>query len=270
MSVPRVFGLPHLTEDSVAAFADGVLSAAAADRARRHCAECTECNEAVRGQREAAMMLRTAGSPSLPAGLLDRLAGLPMSAPLPPPRGGLPTTLGVDGIPVFVAHSAKHKRDGQERDSQEGVGQERDGQERVGQERVSQQESIATVAARQTAAAQHAAEQAAAQHAAAQQASQRSGHRRVLLPVSILASAAAMVAAGTIGGNPSTFPTNAEHPTSATFASNLVSNSSAAGVPAPRVIDAPFFGPARFETARSQPQPYLRSVPIANRVNRAP
>jgi hypothetical protein len=35
-------------------------------------------------------------------GLLDRLAGVPMSAPLPPPSSGLPTTLGADGVPVFV------------------------------------------------------------------------------------------------------------------------------------------------------------------------
>lgn len=104
MTVPRVFKLPHLSEDAVAAFADGVLAQSAAGRAQRHCLECPECADAVRGQREAAMMLRTAGVPSLPAGLLDRLAGLPMSAPLPPPRGGLPTTLNAEGVPVFVAY----------------------------------------------------------------------------------------------------------------------------------------------------------------------
>ena len=43
MTGPSVFGLPHLSEDAVAAFADGVLSSAATVRARRHCAECTEC-----------------------------------------------------------------------------------------------------------------------------------------------------------------------------------------------------------------------------------
>src|SRR6201989_3010552 len=102
MTVPRVFKLPHLSEDAVAAFADGVLAQAAAGRAQRHCLECPECADAVRGQREAAMMLRAACAPSLPAGLLDRWAGLPMSAPLPPPRGGLPTTLNSDGVPVFV------------------------------------------------------------------------------------------------------------------------------------------------------------------------
>lgn len=106
MTVPRVFGLPHLSEDAVAAFADGVLSPAAAVRAERHCAECAECAEAVRIQREAAMMLRSAVAPRLPSGLLDRLAGVPMSAPLPPRMSGLPTVLGDDGVPMFVAHKS--------------------------------------------------------------------------------------------------------------------------------------------------------------------
>ncbi|MDQ1736527.1 MAG: hypothetical protein QOH56_2778 [Pseudonocardiales bacterium] len=102
MSVPSVFGLPHLSEDAVAAFADGVLAPTAASRAARHCAECPECADAVRGQRETALTLRSAATPCLPMGLLDRLAGVPMSAPLPPPSRGLPTTLGADGVPVFV------------------------------------------------------------------------------------------------------------------------------------------------------------------------
>ena len=113
MTGPRVFGLPHLSEDAVAAFADGVLSAAAASRARRHCAECAECADAVRGQRETALLLRTAPAPALPSGLLDRLAGLPMSAPLPPLRGGLPTVLGADGTAMFLAHDMHKVTDGQ-------------------------------------------------------------------------------------------------------------------------------------------------------------
>jgi anti-sigma factor RsiW len=104
MTVPRVFGQTHLSEDAVAAFADGVLAAAAAMRAERHCAECNECAEAVRGQREMAIMLRAAAAPALPSGLMDRLAGLPMSTPLPPPMSGLPTVLGADGVPMFVTH----------------------------------------------------------------------------------------------------------------------------------------------------------------------
>ena len=106
MSVPSVFGLPHLSEDAVAAFADGVLSPAAAARAARHCRDCRECAEAVRGQREAVFLLRSAMAPSLPSGLLDRLSGLAMSTDLPPPTSGLPTALDADGVPVFVAHGA--------------------------------------------------------------------------------------------------------------------------------------------------------------------
>lgn len=177
MSVPRVFGLPHLTEDSVAAFADGVLSPSAAIRARRHCSECVECAEAVRGQREAAMLLRAAGSPLMPAGLLDRLTGLSMSAPLPPSRGGLPTALGADGVPVFVAYSPPSAKPS----SCEARG---DGRTEL-------------VAA-------------------------RPAHRRVLLPVSILASAAAVVAAGALGSSVTTFKPSVEAPASANFASNLV------------------------------------------------
>lgn len=158
MSGPRVFGLPHLSEDAVAAFADGVLSTAAASRARRHCAECAECADAVRGQREAAMMLRAAQAPPLPSGLLDRLAGLPMSAPLPPPRGGLPTVLGADGNPVFVAHDV-HKAS------------------EAGPPKPPEPPA---------------------------QAQTRHTHRRAALPVTVLASAAAVVAAGTFGGHVST------------------------------------------------------------------
>ena len=106
MSVPSVFGLPHLSEDAVAAFADGVLSPAAAARAARHCRDCRECADAVRGQREAVFLLRSAMAPSLPSGLLDRLSGLAMSTDLPPPTSGLPTALDADGVPVFVAHGA--------------------------------------------------------------------------------------------------------------------------------------------------------------------
>ena len=163
MSGPRVFGLPHLSEDAVAAFADGVLSAAAASRAQRHCAECAECADAVRGQRETAMLLRAAPAPALPSGLLDRLNGLPMSAPLPPPRSGLPTVLGSDGTPMFVAHDVH--RASQAQAGEAGPDAQPDG-------RVQNQA--------------------------------RPAHRRGALPVTVLASAAAVVAAGTFGGHVST------------------------------------------------------------------
>jgi hypothetical protein len=142
MTLPKVFGLSHLSEDAVAAFADGVLSPAATIRAQRHCDVCEDCADAVHGQREAAMMLRAATAPSAPSGLLDRLAGVPMSAPLPPSRGGLPTVLGDDGVPMFVAYSAPSRLTGETQPT----------------------------------------------------------HRRGFLPMGMLASAAAVVAAGTLGG----------------------------------------------------------------------
>jgi len=152
MTVPRVFGLPHLSEDAVAAYADGVLSESATTRARKHCVECDECAQAVRVQRETAMMLRTASNPSMPAGLMDRLAGLPMSTPMPPPHSGLPTVLDSDGVPMFVAHNPP--------------GRKKDDDQRTMDRQ----------------------------------------HRRVLVPVGLFASAAAMVAAGTIGGTASSAP----------------------------------------------------------------
>lgn len=108
----RVFGLPHLSEDAVAAYADGVLQPAAMMRAEKHCFECPECAEAVRIQREAVTMLRNASAPSLPSGLMARLNALPSSTPMPPPMGGLPTAIGDDGVPVFVSHhhAAAHEQ----------------------------------------------------------------------------------------------------------------------------------------------------------------
>jgi len=173
MTVAGVFGLPHLSEDAVAAFADGVLSEAATARARRHCAECAECAEAVRAQREAVLLLRAAGSPTMPAGLLDRLAGVPMSAPLPPPCGGLPTALGADGIPVFVAHDARR---------------------------------TPATSANPAGAGNPAATGSVPHEQHHRQAPPQPGHRRVLLPVGLLASAAAVVAAGAIGSSMSSVP----------------------------------------------------------------
>jgi len=170
MTVAGVFGLPHLSEDAVAAFADGVLSGAAAGRARRHCAECAECAQAVQAQREAALLLRTAGNPTLPAGLLDRLAGVPMSTPLPPPCGGLPTMIGADGVPVLVAHDRQPAADpaGNPADSQQADFQQADQPQQPG--------------------------------------SRLPAGRRMLLPVGIVASAAAVLAAGVVGHTVSSVP----------------------------------------------------------------
>jgi hypothetical protein len=223
MSVPSVFGLPHLSEDAVAAFADGVLSPSAAARAQRHCLECQECAAAVRGQREAAMMLRSAAAPSLPSGLLARLAGVPMSTSLPGTSGGLPTALDEDGVPVFVSY-----RPANARNNRAGTAKSIVDHPVVDQRAVdTSADSAAEHAAAEHAAAEHAAaehatsEHSPAEHSPSKQSTDSAdppdsshraesratirpagllGLRRGALPVGLIASAAAVVAAGTIGG----------------------------------------------------------------------
>jgi anti-sigma factor RsiW len=83
----------HLSDEAVAAFADGVLSGHARERATRHAAACAECAQAVKVQREAAWALRAAPAPSLPTGLLDRLRCVPQTTPITT----LPTVVAPDG-----------------------------------------------------------------------------------------------------------------------------------------------------------------------------
>jgi len=88
----------HLSDEAVAAFADGFLSGHARERAARHLNECAECRLAVTEQREAAAVLRTAPAPALPTNLMDRLRTLPMTTPLPAPP---PQAIGPDGSAVL-------------------------------------------------------------------------------------------------------------------------------------------------------------------------
>jgi len=88
----------HLSDEAVAAFADGFLSCHARERAARHLNECAECRVAVKEQREAAAVLRTAPAPALPTNLMDRLRTLPMTTPLPAPP---PQAIGPDGNAVL-------------------------------------------------------------------------------------------------------------------------------------------------------------------------
>jgi|GEM_PF-1403805 len=224
MSGPRVFGLPHLSEDAVAAFADGVLSASAAGRAQRHCAECAECADAVRGQREAAMLLRAAQAPSLPSGLLDRLAGLPMSASLPSSHGGLPTVLDADGTAMFVAYDVHqadlHRADPRRADEAAG-------------------------------AAEH--------HPASYPDNHGRPHRRGALPVTVLASAAAVVAAGTLGSHVSSLAADAPAPAgAANVAGSLAGTQNVASVrvPGPLIGTGSLLGAA---ASVGQPVTALRS-----------
>jgi anti-sigma factor RsiW len=91
----------HLSEEAVAACADGVLSGAAQDRANRHIASCRECAEAVRAQREAVLVLRAAPAPPLPTGLFERLREVPQTTPI----RSLPTAIGPDGSAVLANYA---------------------------------------------------------------------------------------------------------------------------------------------------------------------
>jgi hypothetical protein len=90
--------IQHLSDEAVAAFADGVLGGHARERARRHVEECAECRTAVRVQREAAVALRAAPAPALPIGLMARLCSLPQTTPI----STLPTTVAADGSTVLA------------------------------------------------------------------------------------------------------------------------------------------------------------------------
>jgi anti-sigma factor RsiW len=105
----------HLSDEAVAAFADGVLSGHARERAARHINSCDECRQAVKIQREAVWARRSAGAPSLPSGLVDRLRTVPLTTPLTT----LPSAVDPDGTPMlsvmapvaaFVPEQSSHAR----------------------------------------------------------------------------------------------------------------------------------------------------------------
>jgi hypothetical protein len=89
----------HLSDEAIAAFADGVLTGHARERAGRHATGCAECAHAVAIQREAVWALRAAPAPPLPSGLLDRLRSVPATTPI----NVAPTAIGPDGRAMFAA-----------------------------------------------------------------------------------------------------------------------------------------------------------------------
>ena len=89
--------IQHLSDEAVAAYADGVLSGHARDRAAKHVEACAECSTAVRVQREAVFALRAAPAPALPTDLIARLCSLPDTTPLTT----LPTAIAPDGSTVL-------------------------------------------------------------------------------------------------------------------------------------------------------------------------
>ena len=89
----------HLSDEAVAAFADGVLRRPPTIAPRGTSPSARECAAAVDEQRVAASLLRAAPAPSLPAGLLDRLRAVPVTTPLRPQA----MALAPDGSAVFPA-----------------------------------------------------------------------------------------------------------------------------------------------------------------------
>jgi hypothetical protein len=94
------FQVQHLSDEAVAAFADGMLAVPAHNRALRHVDQCVECALAIDEQRAAVSALRAAPAPALPAGLLERLRAVPVTTPLTPST----MALAPDGSAVFPAY----------------------------------------------------------------------------------------------------------------------------------------------------------------------
>jgi hypothetical protein len=98
------FAVQHLTDEAVAAYADGVLATPAHNRATRHLVQCAECAVAVDEQRAAVSALRAAPAPALPVGLLDRLRAVPTTTSLGASSlGRSPLALAPDGSAAFAA-----------------------------------------------------------------------------------------------------------------------------------------------------------------------
>jgi hypothetical protein len=92
----------HLSDEAVAAFADGVLRGLARERATRHVNACAECRRAVQVQREAAWALRAATTPPPPSALLERLRTVPQTTPIQT----LPTAVAPDGTTMIATFAA--------------------------------------------------------------------------------------------------------------------------------------------------------------------
>lgn len=98
----RHLPVAHLSDEAIAAVADGALVGAPFSRAERHLGTCLECAQEVVAQRQASFALRAASIPSLPGGLADRLRGLPQTIPLEAPAI-VCSVLGDNGQPMFAA-----------------------------------------------------------------------------------------------------------------------------------------------------------------------
>jgi len=103
------WGIDHLSQDAVVAFADDELSAGAHQRAAGHLADCGECAAEVIEQRQVRSALRGADEPRVPASLLSVLRSIPQDADLPGPPPGLAVT--ADGQLVSVLRPDRMRTD---------------------------------------------------------------------------------------------------------------------------------------------------------------
>lgn len=94
------WGIPHLSAEAVAAYADGLLSPSATARARRHLDGCPDCRAAICEQDEARAVLRSLPDPAVPDTLLERLRNVPATTALPT----RPVVLDPHGRPAFAAY----------------------------------------------------------------------------------------------------------------------------------------------------------------------
>lgn len=136
------------------------------------------------------MMLRAAPTPSLPSGLLARLSAVPMSTQLPPPMSGLPTVLDSDGVPVFVAHRSRTRRQAPPHSEADESGL--DGPDELGRSEFS---TLPAISPPIPASPQPSVGEASAGR---HESHSHRNARRVVLPIGLLASAAALVAVGTL------------------------------------------------------------------------
>lgn len=98
----RHLPVAHLSDEAIAAVADGVLVGAPLARAERHLGSCLDCAQEVVAQRQASFALRAASIPCLPGDLADRLRGLPHTISLEAPDI-VCSVLGDNGQPMFAA-----------------------------------------------------------------------------------------------------------------------------------------------------------------------
>jgi hypothetical protein len=97
----------HLSDEAVAAFADGVLRGRARERAATHTGECPECAYAVATQREAIWMLRSAPAPEFPVSLFERLRDVPTTTDLGESARSVPAAVDHEGSALFAAFGGR-------------------------------------------------------------------------------------------------------------------------------------------------------------------